>query len=231
MPDSLVSPVQQPFAIPEAAVPSCAVLVMSCDAYRDLWRPFFTLFWRYWPDCPFPVFLGSTQATYDDARVTTLAAGDFAWSKTLRTCLERIDADYVLLLLEDYFLKSRISTASVLRALTCVHALQGTVLRLYPHPGPDAGISELSDIGRIHARAPYRISTQPAIWNRAELLRIPRDQESIWQFESEGTRRSRADPAGFYATYNARFAVPARSGARAMVSFGGELLQARTNRM
>jgi len=38
---------------------NCSILIPSCDKYSDLWRPFFTLFWRHWPDCPFPVYLGS----------------------------------------------------------------------------------------------------------------------------------------------------------------------------
>ena len=44
-----------------AATPGqlCSVLVPSCDAYADLWIPFFALFWRYWSDCPFPVYLGT----------------------------------------------------------------------------------------------------------------------------------------------------------------------------
>lgn len=41
-----------------------AVVVASCDAYADLWEPFFRLFRRYWPDCPYPVYLGSNFRTY-----------------------------------------------------------------------------------------------------------------------------------------------------------------------
>jgi hypothetical protein len=36
-----------------------AVIVVSCDLYSDVWKPFFTLFFKYWNDCPFPVYLTS----------------------------------------------------------------------------------------------------------------------------------------------------------------------------
>src|SRR5579875_2993140 len=85
------------------ALPPCAVLVMSCDAYRDLWNPFFTLFRRYWHDCPWPVYLGTNRLQFADEHVTSLAAGDGPWSERLRFCLQQIEADFVLLLLEDYF--------------------------------------------------------------------------------------------------------------------------------
>jgi len=33
------------------------VLIASCDAYSDAWAPFFALMKKYWPDCPYPIYL------------------------------------------------------------------------------------------------------------------------------------------------------------------------------
>lgn len=181
--------------------PGCALLVMSCSAYRDLWTPFFTLFLRYWPDCPFEVYLGTDCGTFDDPRVTTLAVGNRQWSNRLRACLERIRAHYVLLLLEDYFFTEAIRTETILTHLHSLRALEGTVLRLYPRPGPDLPLKGRGDIGRIHAKAPYRISTQAAIWNGVRLAALLRDDESIWDFERKGSLRSQRNIDGFYSTY------------------------------
>lgn len=198
MPDPVLAPARIGIAREEAHAPSCAVLVMSCDAYQDLWRPFFTLFWRYWADCPFPVYLCSNCATYADSRVTTLTPGDYEWSGRLRLSLEQIDAEYVLLLLEDFFLCQPISTDAIRNAVEKIHSLDGVVLRLFPHPGPDSPIPNEKAVGRLHRLAPYRVSTQPAIWNRAELLKLIRDDESIWDFEWNGTLRTRSNVDGFY---------------------------------
>src|ERR1700712_4408185 len=82
--------------------PSCALLVISCDNYRDLWKPFFNLLWRNWPDNPFPVYLGSIRSEYPDPRVTTLTAGeDISWSRNLRWFLEQLQTEYVLTLFDD----------------------------------------------------------------------------------------------------------------------------------
>ncbi len=35
------------------------VLINSCDAYSDLWEPFFKLFSIYWPDCPYEIVLNT----------------------------------------------------------------------------------------------------------------------------------------------------------------------------
>jgi hypothetical protein len=54
-------------------LPDASILVVSCDGYQDLWKPFFSCFLKYWPDCPFPVYLGSNNLTYPDCRVRSLA--------------------------------------------------------------------------------------------------------------------------------------------------------------
>src|SRR5438874_1592741 len=60
------------------------VLVVSCDRYADLWRPFFELFWRRWPDFAGEIHLGSNYATYDHPRVQALRVGDdVTWAGSL----------------------------------------------------------------------------------------------------------------------------------------------------
>jgi hypothetical protein len=199
MPDR--NAIQEPVDLLGAS-PSCAVLVSSCDAYRDLWKPFFTLFWRYWPDCPFPVYLGSNSATYQDDRVTTLNTVEESWSKNLRWFLQQIDSSYILFLLDDFFLDRSVETVKLLQHLAALHALEGTALRLYPRPGPDLPIDGSQTIGQIHRLAPYRVSAQPAFWNRSKLLSLLRPNETPWEFEANGTLRSQSSDDGFYATYS-----------------------------
>jgi hypothetical protein len=176
---------------------------MSCDAYRDLWQPFFTLFRRHWKDCPWPVYLGTNHLSYADDHVVTLPAGDVEWSARLRFCLNRIPADFVLLLLEDYFLDRPVSTPLLRQKLSLLLSLGGAQLRLFPLPGPDRKMPSHPDLGNIHPHAPYRVSTQAAIWNRAHLLQLLVDHESIWDFEWNATHRSRLSSMPYFASYKA----------------------------
>ena len=180
---------------------SCSVLVVSFDRYRDLWQPFFQLFWKYWPDCPFPVFLSSNELSFPDARVTTLKSGlDDAWGKQARLALSQIDSEYILLLLEDFFLDAPVSNTAFNSYLEFVRQNNATVLRLNPSPPPTIKIKESSEIGALHRLASFRVSVQPAIWKRLDLLALLRDDESIWQFEVRGTYRSQAQPSGYFCT-------------------------------
>ncbi len=180
---------------------SCSVLVSSSDAYSDLWTPFFTLFWRHWPDCPYPVYLGTNQTEYDHPRVRTLNAGpDESWSTNLRFFLSRIDSDYVLFLLEDFFFIKGVSTAAISDQLSTLHSLDGTMLRLFPNPPPHLSLKGYAGIGSVHRLAPFRVSAQAALWKRVDFLSLLVDGESPWEFEDRGTLRSQSRTSGFYCT-------------------------------
>ena len=67
---------------------SLAILICSCDAYADVWDPFFTLFFRHWPDCPWPIYLIANHRRYPDDRVNTLLLGDDKdWSTNILRCI------------------------------------------------------------------------------------------------------------------------------------------------
>jgi hypothetical protein len=170
---------------------STALLVVSCDAYRDLWEPFFTLLFRYWTDCPFRIYLGSNHATYPDRRVTTLAVGeDRDWSSNLLKMLESIPADGVLLLQEDFLIDRPVQTKRVSQLIGYAEAQQAACLRLMPIPGPDTLCADNPEVGAISKGTAYRVSLQAAWWRKENLAAIARAGESPWQFEHNGSRRS-----------------------------------------
>lgn len=175
--------------------PSCAVLVVSCHRYRDLWTPFFTLFKRYWPDCNMPVFLGTDSGCADLDWVSTLNAPHSSWSNRLRCLLESFPADYVLLLLEDFFFDRQVSTSDVTAQFKLLQSLDGVAMRLFPNPPADYCRDR---VGVIHRNAAYRVSLQASIWHRRRLLELLVDGESPWDFEWNGSRRSQDIPGGFY---------------------------------
>ena len=192
---------------PESLDSECSVLVPSCDAYSDLWMPFFDLFWRYWPDCPFPVFLGTNRETFAHPRVTILHnERDTDWSNQVRAELAALGTPYVLLMLEDFFLRRPVNTQDILACLEALQKQDGHMIRLVTRPKPDVPVPSCPLIGAIIPGAPYRVSAQAAIWRRETLLNLMRPSESIWQFEMDGSRRSDKVLTGFFAVW--RSALP-----------------------
>lgn len=76
------------------------------------------------------------------------------------------------------------------------------MVRLIPKFKPDFPTPDFPKLGRIDNEncAPYCVSLQAAIWRKASLRGLMRKDESIWEFEVNGTRRAADISPGFFTT-------------------------------
>lgn len=100
--------------------------------------------------------------------------------------------------LDDFFLRTTVSSAEILRCLEFAEAAGAIQVRLIPRPRPTNPIAGEKLIGESAPGSPYRLCTQAAIWNRLQLLELLRPGESIWEFEHNGNDRAASLPKGFY---------------------------------
>lgn len=179
-----------------------AILVVSCDRYQDLWRPFFRCFFKYWPDCPYPVYLGSNRATYSDPRVRPLLVGDDVdYSSNLLSMLAVIPHDWVILWIEDRVLSAPVSTerlAALIRGAQEQDAAYLKLLATHPFAIPDV---PSRDFGELPRGTAYRVCITLALWNKFELLHLLRRGETAWELERNGTKRSNVCRRRFFALY------------------------------
>ena len=182
-----------------------AVLVVSCDNYSDVWSPFFELYSRFWPDCPFSTYLISNNKEYSVPGVKTLQVGeDVSWSDNLKYALTLIQEQYVLIWIDDLFLLQHVNTSLVREVINDFIARDGNYLRLNPTIHADLPCNNY--FGRVSAGTIYRTSTVMSLWRKSVLSDLLVSGESAWDFEINGTIRSdRFD--GFYATKTDSFNV------------------------
>jgi hypothetical protein len=178
---------------------------MSCDGYSDLWEPFFTLLGRHWPDCPFPVFLGAGRKSWNGPGVCTLKSPIEGrdWSGPLHGYLSQISQPYVLMMLDDFFLRGPVRSDSIVECLGFARSVDAIQVCLIPFPRPSERLKDSEIIGECAPGMPYRLNTQAAIWNRSALRELLRPGESIWEFEQLGNIRALAHAHGFYAARRA----------------------------
>lgn len=170
---------------------NCAVIVSSCDAFADVWQPFFTLFFRYWPDCPFPVYLVSNYKEYKDSRVIPIKVGeDKKWATNMKMALKQVLTPYVLTMFEDFFLEQRVDTKYINSLLKYINKAKAAYVRLFPSPPPDKFFSNTLNLGEISKSASYRASLQASIWDKDIFYGIIKDGETAWDVEVKGTIRS-----------------------------------------
>ena len=125
-----------------------AFLINSCDAYSDLWEPFFTYFFKNWAHCQFDIYLIANFKTYSHPRVTVINVGeDVSYADNLRAALGLIDADWILLWFDDAFICQHVDDDRLLKILCDAEESNSPFIQLspdlpvsYEHPNGDIGI-------------------------------------------------------------------------------------------
>jgi hypothetical protein len=184
---------------------SLAVLVVSCDKYSDLWRPFIGQLGRYWPLCPYPKYLQMNENPAEFEGFTSLRVGpDVSWSDNLAKALSLIPERYVLLFIEDLMLRAPVDESRLAEVLAWASGSEPDYLRLNPTERPQERVNRL--VGRVREGAMYRTSTVLALWKKSSLASLLESGESAWQFEIDGSYRSDR-LKGFYSTWADCFPV------------------------
>ena len=172
----------------------CTVLVTSCDAYRDVERPFVSLFRQHWPDCPFELVLLTETAAENDDRIDAVNGFDRIiatglgknWCQMLAESLEQIETPYVLLLMNDYLLNAPVDTTGFLKRLAQAETFDAANLRLNPNPKGRTSWRD-TDLLEYPKKTAYCVTCQTGIWRRDYLLGLAQRNKSAWEFERYGS--------------------------------------------
>lgn len=182
------------------------VLVVSCDKYADLWDPFFKIFRNKWPDCTFPIYLGTNYKQIDNPDVETIAIGeDLNWASNLHKMLDTINSAHVIMFLEDFLITENIDNNYILKLVEIAFREDVGCLRLaaglplaFP---PSAPVEGYPGIGTINKDEQYRVSAQVAIWKVETLRKVLLDGMNAWEFEDIGTYISKRLNEQFWGLY------------------------------
>lgn len=188
---------------------SLAILVISCDRYQDVWDPFVQLLFKFWPNCPYKIYLGTNEQDYHDKRVSVLKVGkDVSWSDGVRRMIEQIDEGYLLTFVEDFLVAESIESALIANAMSLVEKEGIACFRLQSLTMPKMPRSrrfhDQSEVFRILPQDEYCINAGIAIWRRETLLQLLKPGYSAWDFEVENSLQCRADGRlpGVFVTVN-----------------------------
>ena len=181
---------------------SVAIVVSSCDAFFDAWRPFVFFFRKHWADCPFPVYLIVNELRVQSNSIRTIAVGeDRNWASNMKTALERIDAARVLYFQEDYFFNAPVRREQLAAefAYAFEHDVDSFCFRARSVLEP--GFEAINDrFGVVPRDSDGRTRCQPTLWKREQLLSVLRDGETAWEMEARGSERTRDMLAISYST-------------------------------
>jgi hypothetical protein len=173
---------------------SVALLVSSCDAFFDAWRPFCAFFNKFWSDCPLEIFLLTNTLQISSDRIRGISVGeDRGWSSNLLIALERMTHPYVLYFQEDYFLTAPVERTQLARDFAEAMEMDADSLCFRARSKFDPGFQPLNDrYGVVPLESEGRTRCQVTLWRRSALQSILREGETAWNFEARGSARTQS---------------------------------------
>jgi len=161
-----------------------AFVVVSCDKYADLWRHFFALFWRHWPDCPYQVHLVTNHNANAIDGVTVIAIGDDrSYADNLRLALDRIGHEWVVMWLDDVFLSGRVDTERLIRMFKHAKRMGAGYLKLAADMPMAYEGDNGQEIGPLPKGIRYRGAVGLALYHRKTLLDLLPPGASAWDLD------------------------------------------------
>ena len=172
---------------------SVAVVVSSCDAFFDAWRPFVFFFRKHWADCPFPIFLLVNELPVRSQFVRPIAVGpDRGWATNMEIALESIPQPYILYFQEDYFLNGPVRDEQLAGDFAYAVEHDAASFCFYARSKTEPGFEPLNDrFGIVPRDSDGRTRLQVTLWKKEVLQKIIRPGETAWNMEARASERTR----------------------------------------
>lgn len=174
-----------------------AIMVSSCDLYKDAWNPFFRLLETNWKNCPQKIYLVTESEEYYDCTfdVKCIHSASPIWSNRIMDALKQIDEKYIWFFLEDFFLEEKTNEEIINHAVSTITSKADIgVIKFIPNID-DNWYDKNQVINRHFSVIPKnykaRSNLMVSLYKKDYFLKMLRKNESPWDFEKFGTYRSR----------------------------------------
>lgn len=165
------------------------LLVNSCDAYADLWPPFFALLKKYWNPLGIRILLNTESKHFSfeglDIECVHLP-NETQYGQRMITALSYVKTKYVLLMLDDFFLRSQVNPE---RIQQIIHWMECDPNIVYFSNDPnllyaDWEVNKYPGFSRIPPGNSYTFTTQAAIWRTDTLKKSWLPSVNPWEWET-----------------------------------------------
>jgi hypothetical protein len=170
------------------------IFISSADTYSDIWPVFFDLFEKCWPDFNGIIYLNTEEKSYHheglDIRCTQVGKLN-RFGKTFRAGLDKINSDFVLLIMIDYIFMGKVNQKKLNDYLDffLLNDLDSFCLidQNYDERRP---VTEYKDISMVIPSSRDMFSFQIAFWKKEMLYKMVLPHENLWTSEWYGTQRA-----------------------------------------
>jgi hypothetical protein len=171
------------------------LIVLSCDKNEDLWPLFFKFFKKNWESFSGSILLNTESKSYNHEglnieRIDQSFNSNHNWSYRFIQNLSSVEEEFVLLLMDDYFLNDKVDTKKVNEALEFMERDSNIAcINFLPTNKEYKSDTYLGDYVLVPKNHKFRMNLQAAVWRKTTLLKYIRRHENPWQFEIWGSIR------------------------------------------
>lgn len=163
-------------------------LILSCDKYFELAEESVEIFLNNVDIGDYKLYFSSNSKIINKNKVNNISTELFdTWSSELKITLEKIPEDNIFIILEDFFITSKISKNKIQEIFKLFNEDNMTHLKFWNIPKAD--ILKNNYYSEYVKGAPYRVTVN-GIWKKKVLLDLLYQHESAWEFEINGSYRS-----------------------------------------
>ncbi len=176
------------------------VLVSSCDAYSDLWEPFFRLMNIYGgilKECRIVLNTESKTYSYDGLNIVCLefykdSMTNAQWGARLRKHIELVETPYIIHLLDDFFLSNYVDSKRILRCIEWMDADDSIGAMNFLPIERATKESKYKGFALVNPGTPFRVNTQAGLWRKEVLYNSILEDEDPYTYEIFGNIRNDA---------------------------------------
>ncbi len=183
---------------------NCTLFVASCDKYYQAWEPFFFFLKKHWPKFDMPIILNTETKSfaYEGFDIKTFSMYEkgetVPWGKRMLDHLDKVETDYILLMLEDYFLRSDVNEDKLNQLITLLDENEDiSTFNLVNAPIKMDKNKQLGDFLLRPRKGKYRFVCT-GLWRVSHLKEYILPDESPWEWEVYGNYRSAFTENKFY---------------------------------
>lgn len=181
------------------------LLFCTCDKYKDLWNPFFTIMKNRWKDCAFPILLNTETERFDSDifNISCLSLyknnRHVSYGKRMIDHIHEIKTPYVMLVLDDFFLRENVNVDEIEKVINYMDDNPNvSSVRLTPYYDRDAynncvKVTDLDGYYWMPKYSGYKLNFQVCIWRTKKLLSYWREDDDPWRWEVFANITSFAD--------------------------------------
>lgn len=178
-----------------------SILISSCDNFSDLWEHHVAFYHENWVGQPVKTYLVTdkdTDIVLDNIEII-VAPSNYDFPMRIKYALQFINAEYVLLTLDDYFIIEPVYAEQIFKLVEIARKKSIDYLMLYDRRKVNPKrFTDVSVVEKIDLNEKYAVTLYPAIWKKRFLYETVHDDLSPWLYEVSLTKTAKDKNASCY---------------------------------